>query len=129
MRLLLDTHMLIWAASQPQRLSPAARNLLEAPENDLLFSVVSIWEISIKASLGRDDFRLDAALLRRGLLDNGYVELSITGAHAIAISALPPIHKDPFDRMLVAQAMTENLLLLTADSRLSQYPGSIRQLT
>jgi len=97
MRLLLDTHILLWAAIDPKRLSAAARMLLSDPETDPLFSSASLWEITIKSSVGRSDFRVDARLLRRGLLENGYVELPITGLHAVAIAGLPPYHKDPFD--------------------------------
>ena len=99
MRLLLDTHLLLWAADQPERLSRAARTLLNDPQNKLVFSAVSLWQIAIKQSIGRSDFVADARLLRRGLLDNGYDELVLTSAHAVALDALPPLHKDPFDRM------------------------------
>ena len=125
MKLLLDTHLLLWAAGQPENLSPAARQQLEAPENELLFSAASLWEIAIKHGLGRDDFRVAPRLLRRGLLDNGYIELPITSAHAVALDSLPPIHKDPFDRMLVAQSITEGVTLLTADPLVAQYPGPV----
>ena len=125
MKLLLDTHLLLWAAGQPENLSPAARQQLEAPENELLFSAASLWEIAIKHGLGRNDFRAAPRLLRRGLLDNGYIELPITSAHAVALDSLPPIHKDPFDRMLVAQSITEGVTLLTADPLVAQYPGPV----
>lgn len=125
MKLLLDTHLLLWAAGQPEHLSGAARQLLEDPQNELMFSSASLWEITIKRSLGREDFRVDPRLLRRGLLDNGYSELPITSEHAIAIDGLPPLHKDPFDRILVAQAMVEGIALLTADPWVTQYPGPI----
>ena len=128
MKLLLDTHVLLWAAGQPDRLSAAARALLEDPENELLYSPASLWEIAIKRGLGRDDFQVDVRLLRRGLLDNGYHELAITGAHAVAVDGLPPIHKDPFDRILVAQSMVEGILLLTADSLVARYPAPVRQV-
>jgi PIN domain nuclease of toxin-antitoxin system len=124
-KLLLDTHVLLWAAGQPEKLTPAARQQLEAPENELLFSAASLWEIAIKHGLGRDDFRVAPRLLRRGLLDNGYIELPITSAHAVALDSLPPIHKDPFDRMLVAQSITEGVTLLTADPLVAQYPGPV----
>jgi PIN domain nuclease of toxin-antitoxin system len=126
MKLLLDTQLLLWAAGTPQRLSPQARPLLEDPANELLFSPVSLWEIAIKRGLGRADFQVDARVLRRGLLDNGYVELPLTGEHAVAIEGLPPLHKDPFDRILVAQAMVEGIVLLTADTMVAQYPGPVR---
>jgi len=126
MRLLLDTHLLLWAAGQPERLPSAARAMIEDAANPLVFSAASLWEISIKRGLDRSDFRADTALLRRGLLDNGYVELGITGRHAVAVGGLPQLHKDPFDRMLVAQATAEGLLLLTVDPAVAQYPGPIQ---
>jgi PIN domain nuclease of toxin-antitoxin system len=125
-KLLLDTHLLLWAAGQPDRLSKAARDLIDSPENELFFSSASLWEVVIKRGLGRDDFKVDARLLRRGLLDNGYSELPIASEHVVAIESLPPIHKDPFDRVLVAQAQVEGITLLTADPRLAQYPGPLR---
>ena len=128
MKVLLDTHMLLWAAGQPERLSPAALRLVNAPETELLFSAASLWEIAIKRSLGRTDFQVDARLLRRGLLDNGYGEVPITSEHVVATGDLPPIHKDPFDRVLVAQATIEGALLLTADPLVAQYPGPIRKI-
>lgn len=128
MKLLLDTHLLLWSAGTPDRLSAAARELIEAPAHELLFSAASLWEIAIKRGLGRDDFQVDARLLRRGLLDNGYSELPIASEHAVAIDSLPPIHKDPFDRILIAQAMVEGILLLTADPLVAQYPGPIRHV-
>lgn len=126
MKLLLDTKLLLWAAGDPHRLSKPARNLIDNPENELLFSAASIWEVVIKRGLGRNDFQVDPRLLRRGLLDNGYSELPILSHHVVAIDSLPGIHKDPFDRVLVAQASVEGITLLTTDSLLAQYPGPIR---
>ena len=128
MKLLLDTHLLLWAAGTPDRLSAAALALIGSQENELFFSAASLWEIAIKRGLGRSDFQVDARLLRRGLLDNGYSELVIDSEHAVAIDSLPPIHNDPFDRILVAQATVEGILLLTVDSLVAQYPGPIRLL-
>jgi PIN domain nuclease of toxin-antitoxin system len=128
MKLLLDTHLLLWAAGQPERLSPAARKLLNNPDNELLFSAASLWEIAIKHGLGRDDFQVDARLLRRGLLDNGYLDLPVTSEHAVAVDSLPPIHKDTFDRILVAQAIAEGIQLLTVDPIVAKYPGPIRKM-
>lgn len=128
MKLLLDTRLLLWAAGEPQRLSAQARGWIEDPGNELFFSSASLWEISIKNGLGRQDFQVDARLLRRGLLDNGYGELPIVSEHAVAIDMLPPIHKDPFDRMLVAQAMTEGITLLTSDPLVAQYPGPVQKV-
>jgi PIN domain nuclease of toxin-antitoxin system len=93
MKLLLDTHLLLWASGEPKRLSTAARKMLENQDNELLFSAASLWEVTIKRGLGRRDFQVDPRLLRRGLLDNGYGELSIASAHVVAIEALPPITK------------------------------------
>jgi PIN domain nuclease of toxin-antitoxin system len=126
MKLLLDTHLLLWAAGEPRRLSKQARALIENPDNELLFSAASVWEVAIKRGLGREDFTVDARLLRRGLLDNGYSELPIISDHVVATESLPLIHKDPFDRILVAQATVEGITLLTIDSLVSQYPGPIR---
>jgi PIN domain nuclease of toxin-antitoxin system len=128
MKLLLDTHLLLWAAGQPARLPARARALIKDPGNDLIFSAVSFWEIAIKRGLGRDDFRVDPRLLRRGLLDNGYSELPITSEHAIAIDTLPPLHNDPFDRILVAQATVEGVTLLTADPVVAKYRGPVRKV-
>ena len=124
MKLLLDTHLLLWAALQQARLSPIARTLIADLSNELLFSSASIWEVTIKR--GRDDFQVDPRLLRRGLLDNLYIELPITGMHALAVGGLPPLHKDPFDRILVAQAMVEAVTLLTSDPLVGQYPAPVR---
>jgi PIN domain nuclease of toxin-antitoxin system len=126
MKLLLDTHLLLWAAGEPGGLSPAAEALIDHPDNELLFSAASIWEIAIKSGLGRDDFRVNARLFRRGLLDNGYSELPIASEHTVAIDVLPPLHKDPFDRLLVAQATTEGITLLTTDPMVAQYPGPVQ---
>lgn len=128
MKFLLDTQLLLWAAGQPERLSAVARALLANPSNVLLFSAASLWEVAIKHSLGRADFRVQPRLLRRGLLDNGYVELPITSQHAVSIDGLPALHKDPFDRLLLAQALTEGITLLTADEQLAQYPGPVRKV-
>ena len=128
MKLLLDTHLLLWAASAPERLPAKARSLINDAEQELLFSTASVWEVAIKGGLGRKDFQVDARLLRRGLLDNNYGELPITSDHVLAIEALPPIHKDPFDRLLVAQAMVEAVTLITVDALVAKYPGPIRAL-
>jgi PIN domain nuclease of toxin-antitoxin system len=125
---LLDTHLLLWAAGQPDRLSAAARTFLDNPANELLFSPASLWEVAIKNRLGRIDFRVDPRLLRRGLIDNGYIELPITSEHTIATDGLPDIHRDPFDRILIAQATIEGALLLTADDVVARYSGPVRRV-
>ena len=126
MKLLLDTHLLLWAAGKPNRLPATARKLIDNPANELLFSAASVWEVAIKRGLGRSDFQADPRLLRRGLLDNGYTELPILSDHVVAMESLPAIHKDPFDRLLVAQASIEGITLLTADMVLGRYPGPLR---
>lgn len=128
MKFLVDTQLLLWAAGQLDKIPASARTLLEDPSNDLLFSAASIWEVVIKRALGRSSFLVDPHLLRRGLLNNGYTELAITGAHALAVASLPPLHKDPFDRILVAQATAQGALLLTTDRQVAQYPGPIRMV-
>lgn len=128
MKLLLDTHLLLWAAGPCERLSEVARAMIESPDNELYFSAASLWEIAIKRGLGRDDFQVDTRSLRRALLDNGYHELPITSAHAVAIDVLPSLHKDPFDRLLLAQAMVEGITLLSADAVVAQYPGPVRKV-
>lgn len=126
MTVLLDTHILLWAAGFPDRLPPATRDLIEDERTKLLYSAASIWEVAIKSGLGRRDFDVDPRVLRRGLLENGYTELPITGAHAAAVDLLPPVHADPFDRLLIAQARIEGVTLLTADRVVGRYAGSIR---
>jgi PIN domain nuclease of toxin-antitoxin system len=125
-KLLLDTHLLLWAAGCPERLPSKARAALDDPRTEPLFSAASLWEIAIKRGLGRDDFRVDPRVLRRGLLENGYGELAITGTHAVMIDSLPALHKDPFDRLLVAQSVAEGITLLTADPMVARYPAPVR---
>lgn len=128
MKLLLDTHLLLWAAGEPNRLPKEARNLINDPDNELFFSAASLWEVSLKRGLGRKDFKADPRLLRRGLLDNGYAEVPIRSDHVVVLDSLPAIHKDPFDRILVAQAVAEGIELLTTDSQLAQYRGPVRRV-
>ena len=125
MKILLDTHLLLWATAAPGRLSPSAIAILEDPRNEPHFSAASIWEIAIKNATGRD-FSVDPAVLRSRLLRNGYTEIEIGSRHAISAAALPMIHKDPFDRLLVAQAKAEGLTLLTVDATLAEYPGPVQ---
>jgi PIN domain nuclease of toxin-antitoxin system len=127
-RLLLDTHLVLWSISQSERLSVLARDLMGNPENRLVFSVVCIWEIAIKRGAQRGDFEAEPATIRSELLEHDYEELPILGEHAIAVTGLPPIHGDPFDRMLVAQAMVERITLLTADPLVARYPGPVRKV-
>lgn len=125
MRLLLDTHLLIWASRDEVRLSSAARMYLQQAENELFFSVISIWEIAIKHGLQRHSFYIEPKMMRTRLLESGYQEVLLTGGHAVGVASLPPIHKDPFDRILMAQAMIEGLTLLTSDATVASYPGPI----
>jgi PIN domain nuclease of toxin-antitoxin system len=118
---LLDTHLIIWAAQDDEALPQAARDVIEDMDNTLYFSVASIWEIVIKRTLGRDDFQIDARVLRRNLLDSGYEELSIESPHTFEIERLPMLHKDPFDRILIGQAIAEGIVLLTHDNLIRQY--------
>lgn len=129
MKFLLDTHVLLWAAGRSENLSESAVSLLNDQSNELIFSAASIWEITIKRGLGRSDFVVEPRVLRRGLLDNNYIELPITSEHAVAVDVLPPIHRDPFDRILLAQALTEGVTLLTADPLLLQYPAPVRMIS
>ncbi|MFC5506228.1 MULTISPECIES: type II toxin-antitoxin system VapC family toxin [Hyphomicrobiales] len=128
MKALLDTHLLLWNAGRPDLLSAEARRIIDSADSELYFSAASLWEIAIKASLGRSDFSVDARLLRRGLLDHGFAELPVTSEHAVAIDGLPPIHRDPFDRILVAQAKVEGITLLTSDNTVARYGGAIQKV-
>ena len=128
MKLLLDTHVLLWAAGAPDRLPADVRTLLEDRTTEPIFSAASLWEVAIKSGLGRSDFRVDPRLLRRELLEHGYAELAVTGAHAVAVDLLPPLHRDPFDRILIVQAQIEGIVLLTVDAAVARYPGPIRAI-
>ncbi len=128
MNLLLDTHLLLWAAAEPQRLSAKARALLLDSANQLVFSSASVWEIGIKSGLERMDFKVDPRRLWRMLLISGYRELPVSSEHAVAVLDLPPLHKDPFDRILVAQARVEGLTLLTADKVVAKYGDGVRRV-
>ena len=128
MKLLFDTHLLIWVANNDTRLPAAARILASDPINECYFSAASLWEAAIKQSLKRPDFRVDLVRLRSQLLLNGWRELAVTGNHAVETVNLPPIHKDPFDRLLVAQAQAEGIALITSDSIVARYPGNVRKV-
>ena len=128
MKLLLDTRLLLWAANSPERLPKPVRRLLEDAMTEPCFSVASLWEIVIKRTLGRQDFVVEPATFRRGLLDNGYRELPVTGSHVLALDRLPLLHKDPFDRVLIAQALAEGIELLSADSTLARYGSPVRSI-
>ena len=126
MRLLLDTHLLLWAAASSRRLPSQARSLIEDPANDVHYSAASVWEIAIKSTLGRRDFRVDLALLQSTLPAMGLTELPVTAAHAVGVTRLPRIHRDPFDRLLVAQSIAEPMTLLTNDGGLRRYGDGVR---
>ena len=128
MRFILDTHLLLWAVEKPRRLSPTAHSLISDPLNVPLFSVASIWEVAIKTGRGHSDFIVPPLLLRETLLNSGYEELPILGKHAVAVDGLPFIHKDPFDRLMIAQATIEGITLLTVDATIARYPGPIRKV-
>ncbi len=121
MRLLLDTHVLLWAVAEPGHLSAAIRDDLENPENEVLFSAASIWEIAIKAGLGRVDFAVRPERIALAARETGFIELAVTARAAARVVDLPTHHRDPFDRVLVAQAMLEPARLYTADPLLLPY--------
>jgi len=127
-RFLLDTHLLLWAAGDPRRLSTDVLTLIEEGRNELFFSTVSIWETAIKHSRGRAEFQVEPGKFRRTLLLNDYKELTILGDHAVAVAGLPHIHKDPFDRLLIAQSMVEGIILLTADAQIARYGGLVQKV-
>jgi PIN domain nuclease of toxin-antitoxin system len=128
MRLLLDTHLVLWSAFVSEKVPEGAVHLLAEPANQPFFSVISLWEVAVKAALQKPDFNVDPAILRQGLLDAGYEELPVTGHHALAVRGLPALHKDPFDRLLIAQAIAEGITLLTSDAAVARYPGPIRRV-
>ena len=126
MRLLLDTHLLLWSLAASRKLPADVRDLLVDPDNEVLYSAASVWEIAIKSGLARDNFRVDLPRLLRAAAETGFVELAITSAHAARVAKLPDLHKDPFDRLLVAQALTEPAVLLTNDTQLGPYSAQVR---
>ena len=128
MQVLLDTHLLLWAVGDPDRLDPALVQLLEDPMNTPVFGVVSLWEVVIKSALDRPDLRVEPSLLRQVLVEAGWRELVVEARHMLAVAQLPALHRDPFDRLLLAQAQADGLLLITADQQLAQYPGPVRRM-
>jgi PIN domain nuclease of toxin-antitoxin system len=127
MNILLDTHVLIWMVESPENVSRRTRDLIQDRDNDVFFSVISLWEIELKRSLGRQDFTADPALIRRALLHEGYTELEVRAQHALAVARLASLHRDPFDRLLLCQALVEKLVLITNDELLLQYPQDVRE--
>lgn len=126
MRILPDSHILAWFAEDDPKLTEEMRSILEDGDNRLFFSSASIWELTIKRALNRSGFNIEPRVLYRALLDNGFEELTVSSRHTFALETLSPIHKDPFDRILIAQAMAEGMLLLTSDEAIAQYDGPIR---
>ncbi len=126
MSVLLDTHFLIWGAVAPDRIPASAKDLLVEPDAPITFSMASIWEVAIKASLGKPDFSVDPSRLRLGLLDRDFQELQIKSEHLYEIQSLPHHHRDPFDRLLIAQARVEGLAFITCDKQLSLYGDPVR---
>ncbi len=128
MTFLLDTHFVIWIPIGEHRIGKAGRTILSNPANTFLFSAASLWEIAIKRTRWGRSFAYDPRALRKHMLANGYVELPVDGSHAVAVDSLPLIHKDPFDRLLISQAMIEGITLLTRDTTIAKYPGPIRKV-
>ena len=128
MRLLIDTHLLLRAAGEPHKLSPAARRLLDDAGNELWFSPASLWEVAAKQAAGRAELRVEPRRLRRELLAHGWQELAITSEHAVATADLPPALRDPFDRMLITQAAAEGLTLVTTDPAVARQSARARQV-
>ena len=126
MNFLVDTHLLLWASISPKKLSGKARILLEDGKNALWFSAVSIWEVAIKQSLKRDEFRVDPRPLRAALFQMGYTELPVEGRQILDLVGMPYFHTDPFDRLLVAQAKAEGMALLTSDRQLAAYGDMVQ---
>lgn len=122
MRVLTDTHVLLWALLRPARLDAACREVLESPEHQVFFSAVNIWEIAIKRALDRPDFDVEPDAVHRAALETGFRELPISAVHAAAVRHLPPHHRDPFDRLLIVQALIEPLRLMTDDPLIDLYP-------
>jgi PIN domain nuclease of toxin-antitoxin system len=128
MRLLLDTHVLLWALIAPRRLAKQALSDIENPANEVIFSAASIWEIAIKSALGRADFRVSPDEIAAAALATGFVELPVRAAAAAYVAQLPAHHRDPFDRLLIAQSITEPTLLYTADPQLQVYSALVRRI-
>jgi len=128
MRILIDTHVLLWVLGDRWRLDPSTLGALESEENDVLFSVASIWEIAIKSALGRADFGVRPTEIAAAALDAGFRELAIRTSAACRVADLPPLHRDPFDRLLVAQAIDEPVALYTGDGFLTRYSELVQRV-
>jgi len=128
MRLLLDTHVLLWTLGAPERLGNALSATIKNPDNDVMFSAVSIWEIAIKSALKRDDFQVAPDEILAAAIESGFTELPMRSAAAVQVARLPAHHRDPFDRLLIAQAMTEPATFYTADSQLEIYSELVHRI-
>jgi PIN domain nuclease of toxin-antitoxin system len=128
MKFLLDTHFILWLPIGGRGISRSARALLDNSANEFLFSAASLWEIALKRACYRGTFGFDPREIRMRMFENGYEELPISGKHVLGVDALAPIHKDPFDRLLIAQAIVEGITLLTVDATVAQYSGPIRKV-
>jgi PIN domain nuclease of toxin-antitoxin system len=124
-RFLVDTQLLLWNVYGSRKLPPRVARLFRDGRHQFFYSAASLWEIAIKAARGRDDFAADTAAIRDALEANGFHELPVTAQHAVTVATLPQVHGDPFDRMLVAQSISEPMALITSDERLAAYPGTI----
>lgn len=125
MKLLLDTHTFLWLDSEPEKLSQHIQELCQDPKNTLLLSVVSIWEIQIKKQLGKLELRIPLSEIVREQQENGIEILVIESAHILGLESLPNHHKDPFDRLLISQAVVEDAILISADPLIKQYPVKV----
>ena len=128
MNYLVDTHLLIWAANHNPKLSFEAEAELTNPRNNLWFSVISLWEMALKRSMSRTTFIYDAGQLRSGFLSSGYQELAVESKHVLGVANMPMIHTDPFDRLLLAQAISEGLIFLTADRQMAGYGNDVKMV-
>jgi PIN domain nuclease of toxin-antitoxin system len=126
MKILADTHILAWFAEDAAELTADMRTILQDERNIVFFSSASIWELTIKKALNKVGFDLEPPILHEALLQNGFAELPVTSLHALRVSSLPPIHRDPFDRILIAQSIDEGMTLLTADRTIAQYGAPVR---
>lgn len=126
MVLLLDTHVLLWTLAAPERLPQDVVAQIESPETTVYFSVASVWEIAIKTARGKIDFQYTPEDIAQAARDTGFVELPVSAAHGAKVAHLPPHHRDPFDRLLIAQVLLMPAQLLTADSALVPYSELVR---
>ncbi len=128
MKLLFDTHLLLWAITDDGRLSASARALMADPANECLYSAASVWEVAIKNGLPKRSLGIPAEAFRREVEAAGFRPLAVSPAHAAAVESLPHLHEDPFDRILLAQARAEDCTLLTSDSILPSYGEPVRKV-